>query len=132
MTEHDLHEDDALKAALRAHTPAPPFDEVDWNELHALITAGAAPLARRRSATWWRLLAGWSPRGVPVAAAAAALVVLLLGGVVRPAPPELTAYDGYRIIEEELADALLEDAVPLFGSGSDAVVDALLFQEVDE
>jgi hypothetical protein len=69
--------DAELKAALHAALAAP-FDDVDWDHLHARIVAdaerrvGAAP---RRAYDW---VAAWSARATPAAAAALAAAILSL------------------------------------------------------
>src|SRR3990170_46174 len=50
MSEHERNDDrpdPLLRAALRAHVPAPPFDYVDWNALHVHIMTRARPLLKR-------------------------------------------------------------------------------------
>lgn len=126
------HSDEVLKALLRAESPVPPFDEVDWAGLHARITAGAAPLLRGRSGAWWHYLAAWSWRAAPAAAAAAAAVLLLLGQVARPAVQVTTAAGEFRIVEEELADAMVVDALPLLVPSGDDLLDAALFNEAGQ
>jgi hypothetical protein len=136
VTEHNAHADDAsLEALLRASSPAPPFDDVDWAALHARTTAGAAPLLRRRSATWWQLLGRRSSRGLRNIAAAAAVTALLATGSLMPERPSAVSYPAeFRTIEEELALSLSYASVPLLAADADNgdVIDALLLYDREE
>jgi hypothetical protein len=125
----DPHADAALKAWLGAAAPEPPVDDVDWQALHARITDRAVPLLRRQRGAWWQLVAGWSPRSIPAAAtAAAALLLVLATGVVPPARP--IAAVTVLTLEEELA---AESAALLAaGDDADAVLDALLFYDMED
>lgn len=121
---HGEHRDDReWKALLRANTPEPPYDDVDWSALHARITTRTRPLVQRAPASWWQHVAGWSLRGVPAAAAAAALVLLVVSDVVRP--PSAAIAD-FHTIEEELAAAMPDEGMPFLDEGGD-MTDALLF-----
>lgn len=132
MSGHELNTDEALKALLRAESPAPPFDDVDWARLHARITAGAAPLLRGRTGSWWQYLAAWSYRAAPAAAAAAAAVMLLLGQIGRPTAEVTTAAAEFRIVEEELADVMIAESLPLLVPTGDDLLDAALFNEAGQ
>lgn len=135
MTEHDEYDDTALQHLLRAHTPAPPFDEVDWSALHARTTAGAAPLLRRRTVTWWQILGSRSSYPLRTAAAAAAVAVLIAAGVLMPDRPSALAYEAeFRTVEEELALGLPYSSVPLLAAEADnaEVIDALLLYDGEE
>ena len=132
MSEHT--HDESLRELMRAHVPAPPFDDVDWAALHVRTTARAAPLLRRRTVTWWQVLGARSPHARN-AIAAAAVVVLLLTGVLMPErPAQDTAQAGYRTIEEELALSIPYSSVPLLASDADngAVIDALLLYDRED
>ena len=135
MTEHDGNDDTALRHLLRAHTPAPPVDEVDWSALHARTTADAAPLLRRRTVTWWQLLGSRSSHASRTAAAAAAVVVLIAAGALMPDRPAALAHQAeFRTVEEELARGLPYASVPLLATEADNgdVIDALLLYDGEE
>ena len=121
---HEHHDDDALRALLQSATPAPPVDDVDWQRLHARITAGATPLLRARTQSWWGLVASWSGRAGSAAAAAAAALLLLLSQVSRPAP----AGNEFFTVEEVLAEAMLAEAGPILAPTNDDMVEALLLE----
>lgn len=141
MNDHDIDSsrDAELRDLLQRNTDAPPFDDVDWPALRARITSAAAPLLGMRlpSATWWQLVAAWSTRGVPVAATAAAAVLVVLATGLLPDRPvsndamgaatEPIAYS-FITLEEELAYG--SAALMVASNDSDAVLDALLFQDV--
>lgn len=138
MNDHDIDStrDAELRELLQRNTDAPPFDDVDWSALRARITSAAAPLLGMRSpsSAWWQLVAGWSSRGVPVAATAAAAVLVALGTGLLPDRPtddgapvaqSETVAPAFITLEEELAYG--SAALMVAGNDSDAVVDALLF-----
>jgi hypothetical protein len=128
--------DEALGAALRASAPPPPIDDVDWTALHARITAAAPGFRHGRQATpvrgWWQPLAGWSPRGIPLAAAAS-LLLMLAAAALTGGPAAENGPVGFRTVEEELADGLSAGARSLFADGgSEAVLDVALFSDGED
>lgn len=128
MKDSGTHrEDENWKALLRANTPEPPFDDVNWTVLHARIIDRARPLVQHTRKEWWQHVAGWSARGIPAAAAAAAIVMLLVSDVVRPSA---SAASEVRTIEQALAAALPDDSMPLLLEADD-MADALLFHGVE-
>ena len=134
MTEHNSHDDPSLRNLLRAHTPAPPLDEVDWSALHVRTTARAAPLLRRRAATWWQILGSRSSHPLR-AAAAAAIVLLVAAGMLMPERPATASHEtDFRTVEEELALGLPYGSVPLLAAQADNgdVIDALLLYDGEQ
>lgn len=134
MTDRNVPEDSSLPALLRAHVPAPPFEDVDWAALHARTTAAAAPLLRRRPRTWWHVL-GSGSHGWRTATAAAAIAVLVATGVIMPERPSLDDdQTEFRTIEEELALGVPYASVPLLAAEADngAVIDALLLYDRED
>jgi hypothetical protein len=135
--EPDVH--DELRAALAAAVPAPPLDAVDWDGLQARISAAAMPLLvqpaqRAPVAAWWQPLAGWSPRGIPLAAAASLLLVLG-AGMLRTEPASFTAHAVayFWTVEEELAWGTVSGGRPLLDEVSgDGILDVALFYEGEE
>jgi hypothetical protein len=82
--------------------------------------------------TVWQPLAGWSPRGIPLAAAASLLLMLgatLMGGSPAGGP---TAVASFRTIEEEFASRLAPGAGALLAGGSDDMLDAVLFPDGED
>lgn len=79
MTDR-LEREPEIAAALERATGMPPFDDVDWAQLHARITRDAsATLARlRESPTWWSFAAAWARPAIPLALAAGIALVLLV------------------------------------------------------
>jgi hypothetical protein len=139
----DDSRDDELADALRSALPQPPTNDVDWDGLHARITAAARPsMAAARPSTaastpaWWLPLANWSPRGIPMAAAAT--VVLMLGagalGTAGRDGSELThTAISFRTVEEELVNGLSIGSRPLLaGMETDAMLDAVLFYDGED
>lgn len=126
--DHRSWDDAALGAALRAASPPPPLDEVDWDGLHDRVVASARRvLARvqvRRS--WWDVTAAWATRGIPITATAAAAAALVLALVGPPAPP--AAETGGLIAFEE---ALAGDAAPLLTATDpdEALANAILYYD---
>jgi negative regulator of sigma E activity len=133
MNDDELHTDDAaLRSLLKRHARKPPADDVDWSALHARITTTAAPQFRRRpQVVWWQQVAGWSPRGIPLAAAAAAALAIVLGtGIVGTGATGQDSSASFLTLEEELAAG---SVVFLAASDDvDAVIDALLFYDMEE
>lgn len=145
----DQGRDETLADALRRAVPEPPVHEVDWASLQARIASAAqphlagrasaaatptgsmVPPGRREAAAWWQPLAGWSPRGIPLAAAASVLLMLgaaALGtaGAGSPAPTFLT-------LEEELAYAAPAGARPLLMElERDDMLDVALFYDTED
>ncbi len=81
-----------LRERLRAGTPEPPIDEVDWPALRQRIAQRAQPALARlrrsaRTAAWWDYAARWARPVLPAAVAAAAILVLMLGRMERAAAP---------------------------------------------
>jgi hypothetical protein len=134
MSDHELHgHDAALRAALQQHSTPPPADEVDWDTLHMRITAAAAPRFRRPMPTsWWQLLAGWSPRGMTLAAAASVVLMFAVGsGAIAPrSTPAAMTNIAFVTLEEELAGG--SAAFLAVSDDADAVLDALLFRDMEE
>lgn len=133
MTQ-DRHNEDALQDVLRAHAPAAPVDDVDWAALHTRITTDAAPLLRRRPATWWQVLGNRST-DMRRTAAAAAIVILVGAAALMPGRPgSVAAQPEFRTIEEELAASVPYASVPLLANGADNsdVIDALLLYDGEE
>jgi hypothetical protein len=132
----DESRDDALAAALRAAVPQPPMDEVDWDGLHARITAAAAPLTEASPPVWWQPLAGWSPRGIPMAAAATVLLMLgaaAIGTAARDGLDVTPARISFETVEEELVRGLAIGSRPLLaGLETDAMLDAVLFYDGED
>jgi hypothetical protein len=116
--------DQELKAALRAALAAP-FDEVDWERLHARIVAAearrAAAATPKHTSEW---MVAWARRGIPAVAAAlaAAIAALLVLPIERrtpdPQPP------GFWPVAEELMSNLPEETRSLLLAGED--VESLL------
>jgi hypothetical protein len=133
--------DDDLAHALRAAVPQPPMEEVDWDTLHARITAAARPSAARPSAAvsapaWWMPLASWSPRGIPMAAAATVVLMLgagALGTSGRDGSEPTRAAISFHTVEEELVNGLSIGSRPLLaGLETDAMLDAVLFYDGED
>lgn len=129
----NMHDDDAiLRELLRSSATRPPFEDVDWQALHAGIRQRAQPLLRPGRTAWWQLVAGWSGRGIPLGAAAAAALMIALGtGLIgsRSAPAAAREDAAFHTIEEELAAAaplLLTDA------DSDQLIEAMLLYDGGE
>lgn len=132
---------DPLADALRGAVPAVPTGDVDWPALRARISAAAEPLleaarpvgAARVRQAWWQPLAGWSPRGIPLAAAATVLLLLAAGALRSGQPVAWPATGAYVTIEEELVNGLSAGARPLLaGAGTDVMLDAALFYEGED
>jgi hypothetical protein len=122
--------DDGLRAALGAAFPEPPVDDVDWIGLHGRIVGAAA--TRRRTVpvrAWWQPLAGWSRRGIPLAAAASALLVLAAGALqLRTAGTTDAAL--FSTVEEELAWGAGAGGLPLLDElDGEGMLDVALFYE---
>jgi negative regulator of sigma E activity len=143
----DDSRDDALRKALRAAVPEPPLDDVDWDALHARITAAAQPHVRGArprqrqapvggaAAPWWTPLAGWSARGIPLAAAATVLLVIGAGVIgTRPQTAQAPAEDvAFRTLEEELVSGVSAGSRPLLaGVEAESMLDAALFYEGED
>jgi hypothetical protein len=132
----DESRDEALADALRSAVPQPPMEEVDWDGLHARITAAALPLAEAPAQAWWQPLAGWSPRGIPMAAAATVLLMLGAGAIGTAARDGADATSGaisFQTVEEELVSGLAIGARPLLaGLETDAMLDAVLFYDGED
>jgi hypothetical protein len=135
----ELDADDELRAALSAAVPEPPLDAVDWDGLHERITTAAVPLLvrpaqRTPAGAWWQPLAGWSPRGIPLAAAASLLLVLGAGMLRTEAAPftaHAVAY--FWTVEEELAWGTASGGRPLLDEVSDdGILDVALFYDGEE
>lgn len=112
--------DRELKAALRAALAAP-FDEVDWERLHARIAVAAearraAAAAPKRTSEW---MVAWSRRGIPAVAAAlaAAIAALLVLPIERRAPDPQPP--GFWPVAEELMSNLPEETRSLLLAGED-------------
>lgn len=115
----DTERGDALREALRAAL-APPYDEVDWDELHRRVMAASAariPAARARARDW---IVAWAPRAIPITAAAlaAAIAVVFLGA---PAPRAPAAHEApppeFWPVAVELFAGLDREAARLIGAG---------------
>lgn len=142
----DDSRDRTLADSLRDAVPQPPADEVDWNRLHARITAAAEPHfgaaatagapAGSSTPAWWQPLAGWSPRGIPLAAAATVLLMLgagALGTAPRNAAPAPYGATTFRTVEEELVNGVaLGSRTLLTGLETDAMLDAVLFDDGED
>jgi hypothetical protein len=108
--------------AVRAASPEPPLDAVDWDRLHADILRAARPrLERVPTRRWWGPLARWTVPGIP--AAAAAVLVLSLGVLAPWTAPEPAAAMT-PTIEDELVAGIPDAQLPMLYAGTD--VDALL------
>jgi hypothetical protein len=127
--------DDELADALRSALPQPPMEGVDWDSLHARITAAARPSTTTAPA-WWLPLANWSPRGIPMAAAAAVVLMLgagVLGTAGRDGAEPTRAAIAFRTVEEELVNGLSIGSRPLLaGLETDAMLDAVLFYDGED
>jgi len=127
---------DALRRALRAASPEPPLDAVDWDALHGRVMAQATQILARTTVRrrWWDEVAAWASRGIPITAvsAAAAALVLVLGGL--PIAPRIVDHETFAAVPMTLEDVLAAEAGPLFGDGSaeDALTLALLGYEGEE
>lgn len=129
--------DPELREAVREAFASPPYDAVDWNALHGRIMAAAAPaLEWTRRPSGWDILAGWSRRGLPLAAsAAAAALVLVLGGVFDARlGPDTDAAHGIATVEDALAGALPEPArsLVLAASEQEALINAVVHLNEEE
>jgi hypothetical protein len=144
---------DVLRRGLRDAVPPPPMNDVDWKALHARIGVAARPalaeLAAGRTATgqpqdqapWlrakpaqaqsvWQPLAGWSSRGIPLAAAASVLLMLGAAWLGTTSARDVSTPDvtSFRTLEEEFMEGLGAGAAPLLaGIGPDELLDAVLF-----
>lgn len=134
----DDDRDDVLADALRDAVPEPPLDKVDWSHLQARIAAAAqphfAPAQPRSSAgaPWWQPLAGWSHRGIPLAAAAT--VLLMLGaGALGTRSAAVTGAASFHTVEEELAYGVSTGTrTLLMDMESDAMLDLALFHDRED
>ncbi|HEX2167675.1 MAG TPA: hypothetical protein VHG09_10630, partial [Longimicrobiales bacterium] len=127
------HDESPVEDQLRALAPTPPVDEVDWIALHTRITADAAPLLRRRPATWWHVL-GSRSADMRRTAAAAVIAVIVAAGLLMPDRPAPVALEPeLHTIEEELAASVPYASVPLLASGAEDsdVIDALLLYDAE-
>jgi hypothetical protein len=127
--ERDRSPNDRLLEMLRAATPEPPLDAVDWDRLHARVMAGAKPiLARTPVRSWWDVAAAWAARGIPLTAAAAAAAALALGlgtpRADRPAPGDVASDFTPVTVEEVLAGEA--GALLLAATEDDVLVTAFL------
>jgi hypothetical protein len=122
-----------LREALRRAVAPPPTDDVDWIGLHARITAAAGALNSTPVPTraWWQPLAGWSPRGIPLAAAASVLLMLAADALTQEATPGAApAVERFHTVEEELAWAAGGGSGELLqGLERDGMLDVALFYE---
>lgn len=127
---------DMLQRALRAASPEPPLDAVDWDALHGRVMAQATQILARTTVRrrWWDHVAAWAARGIPItaASAAAAALVLMLGGV--PTVSRIVDHATFAAAPMTLEDVMAAEAGPLFGDASpeDALTLALLGYEGEE
>jgi len=126
--------DDDLRRELLAASPAPPIHEVDWKRLRERVMRAAhARRPTRHDVAWFEVIAGWSARGVPIAATAVAAAVLTL--VALPASSraigDAASAEEHVTIEDELIAATPAAAHPLLYAGAepDALLEAALLYD---
>lgn len=127
--DHRRWDDAALGTALRAASPPPPMDEVDWDGLHDRIVAGARrTLARRIAARrrWWDVTASWAARGIPLTAVTAAAAALVLAWVGPPGRPA-----GETVAVLAFEEALAGEAGPILMASDpdEALANAILYYD---
>ena len=126
---------DMLTRAVRAASPEPPFEAVDWDALHGRIMVQAPGILARSTIrrSWWDVAAAWAARGIPIAAASAAAAALALafGGI--PTPSRLAEYEALAALPTTLEAELAADASPFVDhDAEDAIAWALLSFEGEE
>ncbi|CAN5705518.1 hypothetical protein BH23GEM9_BH23GEM9_17120 [soil metagenome] len=141
----DDSRDEELGRALDDAMPRPPVDDVDWSSLHARITSAAQPLLQQgitlpslhaAGPAWWQPLAGWSHRGIPLAAAATVLLLIGTAALGTATGRQTAAADdamAFLTVEEELANGVEYGARSLLaGVGMDAMIDVALFDDGED